>query len=67
MAVITFFGNVLELNEIADETLRHRPTAGQNNAAIARRFQMMALGEDQCARLFSMMHEVEIKDISDVN
>jgi flagellar motor switch protein FliG len=25
---------------------------------------MLALGEDQCARLFSMMHEDEIKDIS---
>ena len=43
MAVITFFGNVLELNEIADEALRGRPTTGQDNATIARRFQMMAL------------------------
>ncbi len=25
---------------------------------------MLALGEDQCTRLFSMMHEDEIKDIS---
>src|SRR5580698_10302247 len=25
---------------------------------------MLALGEDQCARLFGMMHEDELKDIS---
>ncbi len=47
MAVITFFGNVLELNEIADEALRGRPTTGQDNATIAGRFQMMALNLEQ--------------------
>jgi len=47
MAVITFFGNVLELNEIADESLRGRPTTGQNNATIATRFRMMALNLEQ--------------------
>jgi hypothetical protein len=47
MAVITFFGNVLELNEIADEALRGRPTTGQDNATFARRFQMMALNLEQ--------------------
>ena len=47
MAVITFFGNVLELNEIADEAIRGRPTTGQDNATIAKRFQMMALNLEQ--------------------
>ena len=35
MAAISFFGNVLELNEIADETLRGHPTTGQDNGSIA--------------------------------
>jgi len=34
--------------------------AGAQKAAVL----MLALGEDQCARLFSMMHEDEIKEIS---
>jgi len=33
---------------------------GQQKAAVL----MLALGEDQCARLFSMMHEDEIKEVS---
>ena len=33
---------------------------GPQKAAIL----MLALGEEQCARLFGMMHEDEIKDIS---
>ena len=37
-----------------------RSLAGPQKAAIF----MMALGEEQCTRLFSMMHEDEIKDIS---
>ena len=47
MAVVTFYGNVLELNEIADETARNRPTIGQNNAVIATRFKAMALNLEQ--------------------
>ena len=47
MAVITFFGNVLELNEIVSEALRGRPTTRQDNATIAKRFQMMALNLEQ--------------------
>jgi hypothetical protein len=47
MAVITFFGNVLELNDIADETLRGRPSIGESNARIAERFRMMALNLEQ--------------------
>ena len=38
----------------------YRAMAGSQKAAIF----MMALGEDQCTRLFAMMHEDEIKDIS---
>jgi len=34
--------------------------SGQKKAAAL----MLALGEDQCARLFGMMHEVEIKELS---
>jgi flagellar motor switch protein FliG len=37
-----------------------RSMKGPQKAAIL----MLALGEDHCARLFSMMHEDEIKDIS---
>jgi flagellar motor switch protein FliG len=37
-----------------------RQLAGMQRAAIF----MLALGEEQCAQLFSMMHEEEIKDIS---
>ena len=37
-----------------------RTLAGPQKAAIF----MMALGEEQCTRLFAMMHEDEIKDIS---
>ena len=37
-----------------------RNLRGSERAAI----MMMALGEDHCARLFGMMHEDEIKDIS---
>ena len=47
MAVITFFGNVLELNEITAETFQGRPTKDFNNAAIAERFRMMALNLEQ--------------------
>src|SRR6185437_5330356 len=42
---------------MADEL---RALKGPQKAAIL----MMALGEDQCGRLFSMMHEDEIKDVS---
>ena len=38
----------------------YRAISGPQKAAIL----MMALGEDQCTQLFSMMHEDEIKDIS---
>ncbi len=38
----------------------YRAISGAQKAAIL----MMALGEEQCTRLFSMMHEDEIKDIS---
>jgi flagellar motor switch protein FliG len=37
-----------------------RALVGPQKAAIF----MMALGEEQCTRLFAMMHEDEIKDIS---
>jgi flagellar motor switch protein FliG len=37
-----------------------RALAGAQKAAVL----MLALGEEQCARLFSMMHEDEIKEIS---
>ena len=36
----------------------YRSISGSQKAAIL----MLALGEEQCARLFSMMHEDEIKD-----
>lgn len=38
----------------------YRTMTGPQKAAVL----MLALGEDQCARLFSMMHEDEIKEIS---
>ena len=38
----------------------YRALSGAQKAAIL----MLALGEDQCARLFGMMHEDEIKDVS---
>ena len=38
----------------------YRGLNGVQRAAVL----MLALGEDQCARLFSMMHEDELKDIS---
>jgi flagellar motor switch protein FliG len=38
----------------------HRALAGPQKVAIL----MLALGEDQCARIFGMMHEDEIKEIS---
>jgi flagellar motor switch protein FliG len=38
----------------------YRSISGSQKAAIL----MLALGEEQCARLFSLMHEDEIKDIS---
>ena len=38
----------------------YRAISGAQKAAIL----MMALGEEQCTRLFSLMHEDEIKDIS---
>jgi flagellar motor switch protein FliG len=38
----------------------YRSMAGSQKAA----FVMMAWGEDQCTRIFAMMHEDEIKDIS---
>ena len=37
----------------------YRGVNGAQKAAIL----MLALGEEQCTRLFSMMHEDEIKDI----
>ena len=38
----------------------YRAISGAQKAAIL----MMALGEEQCTRLFAMMHEDEIKDDS---
>ena len=38
----------------------YRGITGSQKAAIL----MLALGEEQCTRLFSMMHEDEIKDLS---
>jgi flagellar motor switch protein FliG len=38
----------------------YRAISGPQKAAIL----MLALGEEQCTRLFAMMHEDEIKDIS---
>jgi flagellar motor switch protein FliG len=38
----------------------YRAMAGPQKAAIF----MLALGEEQCTRLFAMMHEDEIKDDS---
>ncbi len=38
----------------------YRTLSGPQKAAVF----MLALGEEQCARLFSMMHEDEIKDVS---
>jgi flagellar motor switch protein FliG len=38
----------------------YRALSGSQKAAVL----MLALGEDQCARLFGMMHEDEIKEIS---
>ena len=38
----------------------YRAISGAQKAAIL----MMALGEEQCTRLFSLMHEDEIKDDS---
>ena len=39
----------------------YRALGGPQRAAIF----MMALGEEQCTRLFALMHEDEIKDIYD--
>ena len=41
-ALITFYANLHELNEIADESAAARHTIGLTSEAIARRFQMMA-------------------------
>lgn len=41
-AVIGFYGNVLDLNELSREAMRERPTVGANYGTIARRFQTMA-------------------------
>ena len=38
----------------------YRNLRGAQKAAIV----MLALGEEQCGRLFTMMHEDEIRDIS---
>ena len=38
----------------------YRGVSGAQKAAIL----MLALGEEQCTRLFALMHEDEIKDIS---
>ena len=42
-AMITFYGNVLELNELADDFVRGRPTTGENVESMAQRFRMMAI------------------------
>ena len=39
----------------------YRSLRGAQKAAIV----MLALGEEQCGRLFTMMHEDEIRDISE--
>ena len=41
-AVIGFYGNVLDLNELSTEAMNDRPTHGANYATIAERFQAMA-------------------------
>jgi flagellar motor switch protein FliG len=45
------------MNRIPEE---YRALSGSQKAAVL----MLALSEDQCSRLFSMMHEDEIKEIS---
>jgi len=45
-----------DLSKIDD----YRSLRGAQKAAIV----MLALGEEQCGRLFTMMHEDEIRDIS---
>ena len=45
---------------MARATDEYRGLSGPQKAAVF----MLALGDDQCAKLFSMMHEDEIKDIS---
>ena len=42
-AVISFYGNVLDLNEMSTEAMQDRPTIGENIGTIARRFQTMAM------------------------
>jgi len=41
-AVISFYGQVLDLNELSAEAMRERPTSAENNSTIAKRFQTMA-------------------------
>jgi hypothetical protein len=42
-AVIGFYGNVLDLNELSKEAMQGRPTVGTNAGTIAGRFQTMAV------------------------
>ena len=42
------------------KTEDYRALSGAQKAAIL----MLALGEEQCGRLFALMHEDEIKDVS---
>jgi hypothetical protein len=41
-AVIGFYGNVLDLNELSKEAMLGRPTADANQGTIAKRYQAMA-------------------------
>ena len=42
-AVIAFYGNLLDLNEMSTEAMQDRPTIGENIGTIAKRFQDMAM------------------------
>jgi hypothetical protein len=41
-AVISFYTQVLDLNELSAEAMRERPTSAENNGTLAKRFQAMA-------------------------
>lgn len=42
-SLVTFYGNVLDLNELSKEAMQSRPSRGENVGALAGRFQTMAL------------------------
>ena len=41
-AIISFYGNLLDLNELSAEAMSGRPTTGENVGTLAKRFQTMA-------------------------